>query len=145
MKAINKKQKGFTLIELMIVVAIIGVLSTIAIPAYQDYVKKSEAASALATMKSLLTPAELYVQENGDFLKANEADILKAVGISADSHKLGSISVPSDNSFVFTFGDASAVSKDTTITYSRNPDTGWTCLVTKGAGIETTSCPEAAS
>ncbi|BBC39959.1 prepilin-type N-terminal cleavage/methylation domain-containing protein [Photobacterium damselae subsp. piscicida] len=52
-----KGQKGFTLIELMIVVAIIGVLSAIAIPAYKDYVKKSQMASAMATMKSLITPA----------------------------------------------------------------------------------------
>ncbi|MGR5278113.1 pilin [Vibrio rotiferianus] len=63
----RKIQKGFTLIELMIVVAVIGVLAAIAIPQYQNYVAKSELGSGLATITSIRTNVEDYVVTNGAF------------------------------------------------------------------------------
>ncbi|MGP5554632.1 pilin [Psychrobacter celer] len=60
-------QKGFTLIELMIVVAIIGILAAIAIPQYQNYVGRANVAAAVQTLSSNKTGLENYVMENGFF------------------------------------------------------------------------------
>lgn len=57
-------QKGFTLIELMIVVIIIGILGSIAIPSYSEYVKRGKAAEATANLANLKIRMEQYFQDN---------------------------------------------------------------------------------
>ena len=52
----KRSSRGFTLIELMIVVAIIGILAAVAIPAYQDYTAKAQASEAMTILGGLKTP-----------------------------------------------------------------------------------------
>ena len=59
------KQQGFTLIELMIVVAIIAILAAIAIPAYQDYSARAQASEAATLLGGLKTPIVEYYNTNG--------------------------------------------------------------------------------
>ena len=63
MHKLLKKKEGFTLIELMIVVAIIGILAAIAIPAFINYVKRSKTSEAASNLKALFTGAAAYYEE----------------------------------------------------------------------------------
>jgi len=65
----NKKQgqKGFTLIELMIVIAIIGILAAIAIPNFISYRKRSYDAAAQSDLKNLMTAQEAYYVDNSTY------------------------------------------------------------------------------
>lgn len=65
------KQQAFTLIELMIVVAIIGILSSIAYPNYRDYVIRSEDALAKAALAELSVNLEQYYIENNSYKDAD--------------------------------------------------------------------------
>lgn len=68
-------QKGFTLIELMIVVAIIGILAAVAIPAYSDYTVKAKIGNALSAAGSLKTAVALCAQEAGGILTGCDAGL----------------------------------------------------------------------
>ncbi|EGQ7969582.1 prepilin-type N-terminal cleavage/methylation domain-containing protein [Vibrio cholerae] len=122
----NKQQKGFTLIELMIVVAIIGVLAAIAVPAYKDYVTKSEASSAIATLKALQTPAELLYQANGNLNAVSGGQTtLQALGTTTKANPLGDLTT-SANSVIFTFPTTAGALASGVITLERTTS-GWTC------------------
>lgn len=65
--------KGFTLIELMIAVAIVGILAKIALPAYLSYVNRSKITDAIATLPDYASKMEQYFQDNRNYGTASSA------------------------------------------------------------------------
>ncbi|HIH0898611.1 pilin [Vibrio cholerae] len=143
----NKQQQGFTLIELMIVVAVIGVLAAIAMPQYQKYVAKSEVASVLATLTGSKTNVEAYTVENGIFPKKGDETKL-----GVPTMPLGTAIFPEtpENdggtiSFTFTTvaSGASSLTADRNLTLTRTAGSGeWKCSTEGNKRLDTELLPK---
>ena len=81
MQKYNSSQAGFTLIELMIVIAIIGILASVALPAYQTYTKKAKFSEVVLAVSTIRTAIDLCYQVRGSGVLAN-CDTETKLGIS---------------------------------------------------------------
>src|SRR5207248_7751861 len=127
----KRLQQGFTLIELMIVVAIVGILAAIAIPAYQAYVARSKVSETMAALGACKTSVTEYIQVNAGTLPAN----LAASGCgTVDSQYITSLDVTSGAITVTPkwANISSAGSGDVTLTpgVTGAAVTGWSCTTT---------------
>jgi len=121
-----KHSKGFTLIELMIVVAIVGILAAVAIPAYQDYTIRARVTEGL----NLASSAKLAVSEtaiSNNALPANQA----ATGYTSPAATANVTSIAiADNTGVITITYTAAAGGGTIVmtpTLTANGDVTWTC------------------
>tara|TARA_B100001971_G_C17746007_1_gene313072 strand:+ start:13 stop:483 length:471 start_codon:yes stop_codon:yes gene_type:complete len=92
----KKIQSGFTLIELMIVVAIIGILAAIAIPQYQNYTARAQASEALSLASGGKVALAEYFNTNGDFPVDNTTARMSAAG-DIEGKYVETVTVSADN------------------------------------------------
>ena len=82
-----KKSKGFTLVELIIVIVIVGILSIVAVPIYRGYTKKAIATEAKALLGSIGTSEKVYYAEFGNYLDVALTSYNQVLDVDARANK----------------------------------------------------------
>ncbi len=107
---LKQAQKGFTLIELMIVIAIIGILAAVAVPQYGQYTKKARFADVISATTSVKTAIAVCVQENNALSSCDTYADLDATQPLANDN-LASLAITEDSAIITATGTAKVDSK----------------------------------
>ena len=145
----KKIQQGFTLIELMIVVAIIGILAAVAIPAYQDYTAKAQASEALTLLGGLKTPLSESISQVGMATACTPANLTTIGAVTAGKYvativpTAGGAAPAETCTVVATYKAADVNSKliSQTVTFTYTTSTGeWACASSLAASVRPKVC-----
>jgi len=117
-KMMKKAEGGFTLIELMIVVAIIGILAAVAIPAYSDYTAKAKAANALSAADPFKTAVAMCAQEAGAVDKCNTTDTPAAFQPFTKTKEVTDLTVTGKGVVTITLADIGKNTSGTTVSFT---------------------------
>lgn len=141
MKIVKKAQSGFTLIELMIVVAIIGILAAVAIPAYSDYTAKAKASNALSAVSTIKTAIAMCAQEAGDVAKCNNTDTAGSIPTFTPTKEVTGLSVAGAGVISATLADIGKGSKGVVVTFTPALASGATAMTWKVDASKITDNP----
>lgn len=144
MKIVKKTQAGFTLIELMIVVAIIGILAAVAIPAYSDYTAKAKASNALSAVGPIKTAVAMCAQEAGEATKCNEKDSPTVIPKLTETKEVASMTVVDAGVIEITLKDIGKGSAGAKVKFTPNVGTSAVTWKVDAAGITTNDALKAA-
>ena len=129
----NKAQQGFTLIELMIVVAIIGVLTAVAVPQYQEYVVKTQVSRVMGEISNLRSTVEVCILEGKNSALCpfdwGTSNLLGAEGIALQAGLEVNIDLANNAAEISaTFGGISATAiAGSELLWSRSGNGIWSC------------------